>query len=338
MSSKGSPPTESASEKSIQRLVTRCFRRIFNHAFEVEQIAKGTNTIYEIKTDKGIHLALRTSELPKHWLQTWGDVLFSIEVQRFLFSHKFPVAESLSSDDGLCCDIVPNEQKGNPRVWTVCQWIENADVPKVNRLNIQSAGHQLARMHVLLNQMHTPSTRSFTILSWWLFMAPLVRFKSHPLAASRPNLWMEIADIGFQCYDKMLELEAQFPSGGDMIGIIHGDVHWGNLMDDGKKLWYIDYEFACRGYRTYDIAGMYYAIVSAAKDIQTSFGELWDVFLAAYQIFRPLSQAEMESLPFMVLGGDMSLLGADEPDKHILFVCDRIKEMWLKIKRRKFDK
>jgi aminoglycoside phosphotransferase (APT) family kinase protein len=62
------------------------------------------------------------------------------------------------------------------------------------------------------------------------------------LLARRENRWREAAKSWGSAADTVLTVLE-----GQQRGLVHGDIHAGNLLDDGERLWVIDWEHAGEG-------------------------------------------------------------------------------------------
>jgi thiamine kinase-like enzyme len=62
------------------------------------------------------------------------------------------------------------------------------------------------------------------------------------LLAARENRWREVARSWASATDAVLAVLE-----GQQRGLVHGDIHAGNLLDDGERLWLIDWEHAGEG-------------------------------------------------------------------------------------------
>lgn len=72
----------------------------------------------------------------------------------------------------------------------------------------------------------------------------------------------------------------------DEYGIIHGDLHPGNMHFQGDQVTLFDFDHCGYGWRAYDLAPFYYAPEAYQK-----------AFFQGYEALRPLTQGERDCLP-----------------------------------------
>ena len=84
--------------------------------------------------------------------------------------------------------------------------------------------------------------------------------------------------------------------GKDIYGLIHADLHVGNILyhpDNGYCI--LDFDQCAFGWRSYDVATFKYNIIETVPDHLTD--EIWRCFLEGYNRVRPLTQQELDCLP-----------------------------------------
>ncbi|MCY3554519.1 MAG: phosphotransferase, partial [Gemmatimonadetes bacterium] len=84
--------------------------------------------------------------------------------------------------------------------------------------------------------------------------------------------------------------------GKDIYGLIHADLHVGNILyhpDNGYCI--LDFDQCAFGWRAYDVATFKYNIIETVPDHLTD--EIWRCFLEGYNQVRPLTQVELDCLP-----------------------------------------
>ena len=89
--------------------------------------------------------------------------------------------------------------------------------------------------------------------------------------------------------------------GKDVYGLIHADLHVGNILynpDTGFCI--LDFDQCALGWRAYDVATFMYNIVETVPAHLTN--DILRCFLEGYNQVRPLTQLEMDCLPVFANG------------------------------------
>jgi Ser/Thr protein kinase RdoA (MazF antagonist) len=94
------------------------------------------------------------------------------------------------------------------------------------------------------------------------------------------------------------------PQDPAVFGLIHADLHPGNLLVRGDDLAIIDFDDAAFGWRMYDIA-----VALTHQQASPDFAEVRDAFLAGYREVRDLPEAEAAQLPLFLLVRSLVQLG-----------------------------
>lgn len=72
----------------------------------------------------------------------------------------------------------------------------------------------------------------------------------------------------------------------DEFGIIHGDLHLGNIRFEGDQVTFFDFDHCAYGWRAYDVGTL--SFLPEAK---------FEKVIEGYESVRPLSEGERSSLP-----------------------------------------
>lgn len=75
-------------------------------------------------------------------------------------------------------------------------------------------------------------------------------------------------------------------------GLVHGDAIPSNILSQTSELALLDFDLCAYGWRVYDVASFLVEIAwwDMGDDVR-------DAFMSGYNVIRPLSQEELESLP-----------------------------------------
>ncbi|MEM7404717.1 MAG: phosphotransferase [Pseudomonadota bacterium] len=99
--------------------------------------------------------------------------------------------------------------------------------------------------------------------------------------------------------------------GPDVFGLIHADLHPGNVLDNGRELHIIDFDDAGFGWHAYDLA-----IPLLPYDHRNDFARISDALVAGYRTQRRLGKSVLERLPMFRCIRRLAQIGwdADRPE------------------------
>ena len=162
--------------------------------------------------------------------------------------------------------------------------------PDVNEPVVISFGSAVAEIHQRADQFPVPYCRHQFDLQY-LLDGPLQTLESI-LKARRGE------DLSFfrEYADYMRRQISGLGKGKEIYGLIHADLHVGNILyhpDRGYCI--LDFDQCAFGWRAYDVATFKYNIIKTVPDHLTD--EIWRCFLEGYNRVRPLTQQELDCLP-----------------------------------------
>ena len=162
--------------------------------------------------------------------------------------------------------------------------------PEVNEPVVVSFGSAVAETHRRADQFKAPYRRHQFDLQY-LLDGPLQTLES--ILEERRG-----QDLSFfkDYADYMRRQISGLGKGKDIYGLIHADLHVGNILynpDDGYCI--LDFDQCAFGWRAYDVATFKHNIVETVPGHLTD--EIWRCFLEGYNRVRPLAQAELDCLP-----------------------------------------
>jgi len=108
-----------------------------------------------------------------------------------------------------------------------------------------------------------------------------------------PSKWNQ--DISL-CLDTLKQINYK----GMKKQTIHGDLHLSNIISNEGKLTFVDYDYACNGYRLIDVVKVINNVIFTIKNKKEA-EELYDYFLEAYQKNNPLTEVEKKYLNQLVI-------------------------------------
>jgi len=111
-------------------------------------------------------------------------------------------------------------------------------------------------------------------------------------------------DLALAARDRLYARLTALPRDPAVFGMIHADLHPGNLVVRPEGLAIIDFDDAAFGWRMYDIA-----VALTHQQTSPDFPGVRDAFLAGYREVRDLPEAEAAQLPQFLLVRDLVQLG-----------------------------
>jgi Ser/Thr protein kinase RdoA (MazF antagonist) len=104
--------------------------------------------------------------------------------------------------------------------------------------------------------------------------------------------------------DRIREAMDRYGQGADRFGVIHADLHPGNVLVAGDGLTVIDFDDAAFGWHMYDIA-----VALFFQRGSPHFPAIRDAFLAGYRAHRPLDETALAMLPTFLLTRALAQIG-----------------------------
>jgi Ser/Thr protein kinase RdoA (MazF antagonist) len=114
----------------------------------------------------------------------------------------------------------------------------------------------------------------------------------------------EDRDLVIRARDVLHARLSALPLGPSVFGMIHADLHPGNLLVRDGDLAIIDFDDAAFGWRMYDIA-----VALTHQQASPDFAAVRDAFLAGYRQVRDLPETEAAQLPVFLLVRSLVQLG-----------------------------
>jgi homoserine kinase type II len=250
-----------------------------------EGIAEGVeNSNYRITTDQSLYILtiyekrVNVEELP-----------FFLRLKEHLASRSFPCPVPIADRGGE----VLHQIEGRPAA--LVSFLDGKSTKKIQNHHVQLLGRAMAMMHVDAGDFPMSRCNTMGISHWHGLFAPLAS-KADDV---RPGLGKAIEE-------ELTRLTRAWPS--DLPkGIIHADMFPDNVFfTDNHLSGVIDFYFACKDFLAYDLAIALNAwCFEAHNEFNITKARL---LLSAYNDIRPLSDAELASLPILASGAAMRFL------------------------------
>lgn len=244
-------------------------------------VAERENRVYRVRLTDG-----RTGALRLHRPDYQAPAAIEAELQwtEALASAGFPCPRPLRTLTGALLG-----EPGAGRVASMVAWVDGAPMDPVPG-NFRRLGHLLAGLHAVTDTLALPplarprwDAEAFLSDSprWGRF------WQNESLTAPEQTLLLAARDTA------RTALAARGP--GD-VGLIHADVLGENLLDDGTRLWLIDFDDAGYGDRMYDLGT---ALVQHWDN--PALPALTDAALDGYATRRALPADVATALPLFTL-------------------------------------
>jgi Ser/Thr protein kinase RdoA (MazF antagonist) len=202
------------------------------------------------------------------------------------------------------------EGTGEIRLVGVTRWIdgevlddflESPDRTGERPLWFHRLGALVARTHLQSEAWTPPPGFARTRLDADGLMGPAPRWGPFWDHAA---LTAEDRDLVIRARDVLHARLSALPQDLAVFGMIHADLHPGNLLVRDGDLAIIDFDDAAFGWRVYDIA-----VALTHQQAAPDFAAVRDAFLAGYRQVRDLPEAEAAQLPLFLLVRSLVQLG-----------------------------
>ena len=221
---------------------------------------------------------------------------YELDLLAYLKEHALAVPEPVKRLDGQLLSILdpPLEPWRNGACSALFYFFEGEEhvtwYPEVQEPVVTSFGAAVAEIHQRADQFPKPFCRHHFDLQY-LLDGPLQTLES--ILKERRG-----EDLSFfkDYADHMRRQINALGKGKDIYGLIHADLHVGNILyhpDNGYCI--LDFDQCAFGWRSYDVATFKYNIIETVPDHLTD--EIWRCFLEGYNHVRPLTRQELDCLP-----------------------------------------
>ncbi len=238
--------------------------------------------VYRVEVDKGEALTIRLCPSKRRYERVLADT----KVLQLLEKAKFPAPILRLTSQG---QAIFEWQIG---AWGYVHPFVKGEPPQMDLPTLREVATLMARLHTLkITQEELPNPVN------WLDELPRTIHKAELI--SQNSEWGEKVR-------EIIEILRDLPDLQNLpIGLIHSDVHEGNLIrGEDKRLYLLDWEDAGTGEFALDIgiALAWNCVWPAAKNLsgqitRYDFDKEWScAFLNAYRVIRPVSPEEAEKL------------------------------------------
>ena len=265
--------------------------KVFNNHYKLGDIdycmflSRGFNDSYVLEVE-GEKFIFRVYRHEKYYIKSEDAYRFELELINHLYSHDVPVARAIPTEKGKLLGV---EQTRNAKtVFALFHYADGFQLSSRSVTTMQSyrMGNALANLHLSANSFETQYQRYKLDLKY-LIEEPM-RLISE---GEKRDESSSLVKRGSYIIEKLQPIESyinrinSIGTDGDKFGIIHADMHLGNIHFRGEELTIFDFDHCAYGWRAYDLAVSYWL----PKEQRMSMIE-------GYESKRPLSQEERDSL------------------------------------------
>ena len=248
-------------------------------------LRRGFNDTYVVETKTNKYI-FRVYLEGKYYIDSNDAYRFELDLVKHLNAHDVPVATAISTSSGELLSI--EKTKRGESAFALFHYADGFSLGRESVTTEQSyrMGVALASLHLASNTFDSQFNRYKLDLKY-LVDEP-VRLVSQGEASQIPNGLLE---RGRYVMEKLQPLERyvdrvkSIGTDGDKFGVIHADMHLGNIHFRGQEPTIFDFDHCAYGWRAYDLAICY----GLPETRRLSMVE-------GYESRRPLSLEERDSL------------------------------------------
>lgn len=314
----------------------RAWREWESGAASIELISLSENTVFRVEAEGGEVYVLRIHRPGYHDLQ---ELLSEQAWIAALKEANISVPVPLLTPDGRGYVTVRLPSARERRHVGVAHWVEGADLDGIlERCDAEGRARHFAELGKLAARIHNQS-------SVWEIPADFRRhaFDEEGFMGGKPfwgRFWevpsLEPAqrDLFGRARTAIYPVLAGLPRDRETYGLIHADLHPGNLLVTGGGLHAIDFDDSGFGWHLYEIAVALFNFQDTP-----GFDQLRDSLIAGYRSERPLVDEVLSLLPMFLLIRALALIGwADQRpeidrgswhDEGVALACRQVEAFFL---------
>jgi Ser/Thr protein kinase RdoA (MazF antagonist) len=246
---------------------------------ECEFIRRGFNDHYRVRTGDR-QFVLRIYFNGKYYIESIADFRFELDLLAFLHGAGISVSYPVKGKDGDRIHVL--ETPRGSRSFALFTFADGEKREQIGPAPGRKLGETVARLHRAADRFRSAHHRYHLNLEY-LLDRPMQLIDEFLRERGKGN-----TDAYQSVVNCLREKIRALPTAGNAYGIIHGDLHCGNFFFAGEdEPILFDFDHGGYGWRVYDLA--------ACQSSLTADG--WTACLEGYHQIRPLSEAELESIP-----------------------------------------
>ena len=223
----------------------------------------------------------------KYYIDSSSSYEFELELLRHLYSHGVPVAIALPRNNGKLLGWTETEI--GSRSYALFSYAEGIQLgsSSVTISQCFQLGQAMAELHLAANSFSTDHTR-YELDFRYLIEEPMRLISEGAKSNSEPS---GLIKRGQQVIERLQPIDRYTDSinriglKNDEFGLIHADLHPGNIHFRGDSLTIFDFDHCAYGWRAYDLAIAYVYPETQRESM-----------IRGYESRRPLSAEERDCL------------------------------------------
>jgi len=256
----------------------------FPEPVRVRKLGDGLGSTYIVQAP-GRQAVARVSNSS---LRPATHLTFELELLASLEARGLPVAGPYRLTDGTLFAVLDDPSRGE-RHLALYRFLTGHQ-PRLTLETGLALGRLLAEFHVAAEIVGPPGTLPH-LDRRALIEEPVASVKERLTSPTGAETSMTLDSVvGF-----LARLWPEASSEPGAYGLVHGDSHHLNFLEDDGRLALFDFELLARGWRAYDLATLIWGTFGRGGD-----AALWDAMVRGYSSVRRLGESEARTVPVFV--------------------------------------
>jgi len=289
--------------RRLRNLATNAMARYPVKVRAIHFIHHGENTTFQVQARDGRKYLLRIHRNDYH---TQEGIQEELSWLALLAKTSLDVPKPLLSKNGNYLESITHPSAPLSRNCSVFKWMEGRMIGKtVAPKHMYQVGALLANL-----QLHTPrkpvAHRRYWDSEGLVGVKP--KFSSIDKLADVSRKQQEIITRARKLvFKKLRSFEKKFP---ERMGLIHADLHFGNILKIGSGLGAIDFDDCGYGFHAYDLAIPLYSVEHILSEKQQKrIPEYKEALIAGYTSKKTWDRSDEELFPYLLSARRLCMLG-----------------------------
>ncbi|HEX5049798.1 MAG TPA: phosphotransferase [Gammaproteobacteria bacterium] len=269
----------------------------------IELVQHGENTTFRVDAKGGQKYLLRVHRPGYHTKAAIQEELAWLDQ---LSQAGLSVPKPIAAKSGEWVETVGSHDLPAPLSCSLLHWLDGRFIRK------SVSPKHLYRVGAMVADLQTRAARSVVVHRRYWGSEGLVgagaRFGSvDSLAGIRPELQAAITRARKRVLQELREFERRFPQ---RQGLIHADLHFGNILSAGGRLLAIDFDDCGHGFHAYDLAvPLLSAEGMVGNERRARLPELEDALILGYSSKKTWDRHDERVFPYFIAARRLAMLG-----------------------------